>query len=192
MQIFSSRRRHTRSSNVTGVQTCALPICSTITTPGWLSPAPSFHFQGQDKRKSIATASQSEPIHFHLIPSSSTSSTTHNTPQNHLIHHCSITQNLAESKCKMGQMHKATQEQGGKARSLETARRSRLSRRGGARDQQEEEQASHKKKVQKTKLLFSSRLISRNQIMCSICFNHQMRGKERRGVQYSVLLSYSG
>ena len=24
--VFSSRRRHTRSSNVTGVQTCALPI----------------------------------------------------------------------------------------------------------------------------------------------------------------------
>ena len=26
--VFSSRRRHTRSSNVTGVQTCALPIFS--------------------------------------------------------------------------------------------------------------------------------------------------------------------
>ena len=26
MEFFSSRRRHTRSSNVTGVQTCALPI----------------------------------------------------------------------------------------------------------------------------------------------------------------------
>ena len=26
--FFSSRRRHTRSGRVTGVQTCALPICS--------------------------------------------------------------------------------------------------------------------------------------------------------------------
>ena len=26
--FFSSRRRHTRSFHVTGVQTCALPICS--------------------------------------------------------------------------------------------------------------------------------------------------------------------
>ena len=25
---YTSRRRHTRSSNVTGVQTCALPICN--------------------------------------------------------------------------------------------------------------------------------------------------------------------
>src|SRR3546814_3185605 len=29
--FFSSRRRHTRCALVTGVQTCALPICS----PGW-------------------------------------------------------------------------------------------------------------------------------------------------------------
>ena len=26
--VFSSRRRHTRSGRVTGVQTCALPICA--------------------------------------------------------------------------------------------------------------------------------------------------------------------
>src|SRR3546814_1024511 len=29
MFFFSSRRRHTRCALVTGVQTCALPICST-------------------------------------------------------------------------------------------------------------------------------------------------------------------
>src|SRR3546814_6784092 len=29
--FFSSRRRHTRCALVTGVQTCALPICSTLT-----------------------------------------------------------------------------------------------------------------------------------------------------------------
>src|SRR3546814_3357454 len=28
--LFSSRRRHTRCALVTGVQTCALPICSTV------------------------------------------------------------------------------------------------------------------------------------------------------------------
>src|SRR3546814_2574908 len=31
--FFSSRRRHTRCALVTGVQTCALPICSTIKEP---------------------------------------------------------------------------------------------------------------------------------------------------------------
>src|SRR3546814_7024409 len=30
--FFSSRRRHTRCALVTGVQTCALPICSGIST----------------------------------------------------------------------------------------------------------------------------------------------------------------
>src|SRR3546814_8593112 len=38
--FFSSRRRHTRCALVTGVQTCALPICSshwTIVFPGcWM------------------------------------------------------------------------------------------------------------------------------------------------------------
>ena len=28
--FFSSRRRHTRCADVTGVQTCALPICSVL------------------------------------------------------------------------------------------------------------------------------------------------------------------
>src|SRR3546814_14144434 len=44
MFFFSSRRRHTRCALVTGVQTCALPICTpwTIVSP-WnnLSPDPS-------------------------------------------------------------------------------------------------------------------------------------------------------
>src|SRR3546814_9677870 len=31
--FFSSRRRHTRCALVTGVQTCALPICMRIWTP---------------------------------------------------------------------------------------------------------------------------------------------------------------
>src|SRR3546814_1211707 len=31
--FFSSRRRHTRCALVTGVQTCALPICSGYTEP---------------------------------------------------------------------------------------------------------------------------------------------------------------
>src|SRR3546814_10648478 len=32
--FFSSRRRHTRCALVTGVQTCALPICATVPVPG--------------------------------------------------------------------------------------------------------------------------------------------------------------
>src|SRR3546814_15636313 len=32
--FFSSRRRHTRCALVTGVQTCALPICADIITEG--------------------------------------------------------------------------------------------------------------------------------------------------------------
>src|SRR3546814_8295328 len=35
--FFSSRRRHTRCALVTGVQTCALPICSTRSTTVRLS-----------------------------------------------------------------------------------------------------------------------------------------------------------
>ena len=37
--FFSSRRRHTRSFHVTGVQTCALPICviEKILKDAWLN-----------------------------------------------------------------------------------------------------------------------------------------------------------
>src|SRR3546814_6234863 len=34
--FFSSRRRHTRCALVTGVQTCALPICLVLKEQGWL------------------------------------------------------------------------------------------------------------------------------------------------------------
>src|SRR3546814_7271584 len=34
MCLFSSRRRHTRCALVTGVQTCALPICFEFVAPG--------------------------------------------------------------------------------------------------------------------------------------------------------------
>src|SRR3546814_2879002 len=37
--FFSSRRRHTRCALVTGVQTCALPICSGIRDAGLLESA---------------------------------------------------------------------------------------------------------------------------------------------------------
>src|SRR3546814_12442191 len=33
MFLFSSRRRHTRCALVTGVQTCALPICAVLVSP---------------------------------------------------------------------------------------------------------------------------------------------------------------
>src|SRR3546814_4895231 len=35
MFFFSSRRRHTRCALVTGVQTCALPICALLLYAGW-------------------------------------------------------------------------------------------------------------------------------------------------------------
>src|SRR3546814_3881483 len=44
--FFSSRRRHTRCALVTGVQTCALPICSIIASPVLASydPDPDYFF----------------------------------------------------------------------------------------------------------------------------------------------------
>src|SRR3546814_8930110 len=36
--FFSSRRRHTRCALVTGVQTCALPICNSVDTPFTITP----------------------------------------------------------------------------------------------------------------------------------------------------------
>src|SRR3546814_13980470 len=39
--FFSSRRRHTRCALVTGVQTCALPICSCALTAGTVPAATS-------------------------------------------------------------------------------------------------------------------------------------------------------
>src|SRR3546814_16710359 len=43
--FFSSRRRHTRCALVTGVQTCALPICPAIT--GFLHLFDVFHESGE-------------------------------------------------------------------------------------------------------------------------------------------------
>ena len=37
--FFSSRRRHTRCADVTGVQTCALPISSLLSLPHYIPPS---------------------------------------------------------------------------------------------------------------------------------------------------------
>src|SRR3546814_8580250 len=42
MFFFSSRRRHTRCALVTGVQTCSLPIFTTLPTSSFFSSADSF------------------------------------------------------------------------------------------------------------------------------------------------------
>src|SRR3546814_5764002 len=44
--FFSSRRRHTRCALVTGVQTCALPICRH--TPFFKGYRPQFYFRTTD------------------------------------------------------------------------------------------------------------------------------------------------
>src|SRR3546814_13365484 len=44
--FFSSRRRHTRCALVTGVQTCALPICGTLRHRGMLFAAASVVAMG--------------------------------------------------------------------------------------------------------------------------------------------------
>src|SRR3546814_5555804 len=54
MFFFSSRRRHTRCALVTGVQTCALPICQKVAiddTPGGLG-------RGTAQQKEIALCAQ--------------------------------------------------------------------------------------------------------------------------------------
>src|SRR3546814_4178383 len=38
--FFSSRRRHTRCALVTGVQTCALPICALVSLVVWMLGMP--------------------------------------------------------------------------------------------------------------------------------------------------------
>src|SRR3546814_4938177 len=42
--FFSSRRRHTRCALVTGVQTCALPICLTLAARTCAIPVSLFRF----------------------------------------------------------------------------------------------------------------------------------------------------
>src|SRR3546814_3440910 len=44
--FFSSRRRHTRCALVTGVQTCALPICCTVEAQDFTRLAPEFAHLG--------------------------------------------------------------------------------------------------------------------------------------------------
>src|SRR3546814_1391045 len=48
--VFSSRRRHTRCALVTGVQTCALPISTTLAKPGRWSTR--FRARGDRERPS--------------------------------------------------------------------------------------------------------------------------------------------
>src|SRR3546814_2716445 len=50
--FFSSRRRHTRCALVTGVQTCALPICS----PTWPASSPPTRPPMSPARRSTSTA----------------------------------------------------------------------------------------------------------------------------------------
>src|SRR3546814_7777422 len=71
--FFASRRRHTRCALVTGVQTCALPICSTITTatgvPG--KPAPpassSSARPAWTRRRSARPSPVRRPAAMHLL-----------------------------------------------------------------------------------------------------------------------------
>src|SRR3546814_12151977 len=55
--FFSSRRRHTRCALVTGVQTCALPICDAL-------------LMNADAKPAVAATSYAKPTvyrHFHRI-----------------------------------------------------------------------------------------------------------------------------
>ena len=45
MFFFSSRRRHTRCADVTGVQTCALPICANCNNMFSYHPSYIYHFE---------------------------------------------------------------------------------------------------------------------------------------------------
>src|SRR3546814_9885375 len=56
--FFSSRRRHTRCALVTGVQTCALPICFS-TKPGRLS---SSHSRSIGRKSSLARRSEERRV----------------------------------------------------------------------------------------------------------------------------------
>src|SRR3546814_1288728 len=71
--FFASRRRHTSCALVTGVQTCALPICSTISPPvfrhaagflfAWASRRAIDHFACAQSDLAITGASRkSEPF----------------------------------------------------------------------------------------------------------------------------------
>ena len=51
--FFSSRRRHTRSFHVTGVQTCALPISGTIVGKELATVTSSLHVQRLQKEGAL-------------------------------------------------------------------------------------------------------------------------------------------
>src|SRR3546814_6631111 len=58
--FFSSRRRHTRCALVTGVQTCALPICKTVAIPFWYS-LHNVVLQHLLKSKGLESISEGDP-----------------------------------------------------------------------------------------------------------------------------------
>src|SRR3546814_2934234 len=65
MFFFSSRRRHTRCALVTGVQTCALPICSSYPpgAPICLRAQVVSQIRGRHQRKFEAYASIGRPLY---------------------------------------------------------------------------------------------------------------------------------
>src|SRR3546814_10213973 len=61
MFFFSSRRRHTRCALVTGVQTCALPICARCAAPAPQPPAPGCHRESARPESMTDPAGNSPP-----------------------------------------------------------------------------------------------------------------------------------
>ena len=71
LKFFSSRRRHTRCADVTGVQTCALPICEVYIltkeeggrhTPFFNNYRPQFYFRTTDVTGSIELPAGTEMV----------------------------------------------------------------------------------------------------------------------------------
>src|SRR3546814_7426049 len=61
--FFSSRRRHTSCALVTGVQTCALPICTwAVAIPGWLLVASMPSVYQSSSRIYVDTFSVLQPL----------------------------------------------------------------------------------------------------------------------------------
>src|SRR3546814_1710183 len=60
--FFSSRRRHTRCSLVTGVQTCALPICLLAFAPCGLLRLPGFLRLGRQARFALLALALQQPL----------------------------------------------------------------------------------------------------------------------------------
>src|SRR3546814_10019165 len=67
--FFSSRRRHTRCALVTGVQTCALPICVATTRPETMLAAMAVAVNPEDARyQALIGKKVRMPITGRLIP----------------------------------------------------------------------------------------------------------------------------